>query len=741
MDIISVLQLFGGIGLFLYGMSLMSSSMEKLAGSGLEKILEKVTTSKKRGVGSVKGWFFGTAVTGIIQNSAATTIMLIGFVNAGLMKLTQAIPVVFGSNVGSTVTSQILRLGDLGSDTIWLQMLKPSAFAPILVSVGAIITLFIKKKKLREVAGILVGLGLLFYGMSLMEAVFEPLRENETFRSLFTSFENPFIGVLTGLVITAIIQSSNASVGILQALSATGTVTYAVAVPIIIGENIGKCATTIIGGIGANKKAKRVVVSYLFFNIFGAVFFGTIIYSVHYLVGISAFSKVVNRGSIANIHFLFNFLTSVILLPFYKQVANLTGKIVGEDEAKESDLELAKLDDMLLNTPSIALAQCKNLAVKMTQAISENYQIAKSQVYEYDESCFTQLEENESFIDKCETTLSAYIMRIDKKRLTEDEARVASEILNSVSDFERLGDYCMNVAYVAKEKNENDVHFSPYGHREVETIMGAVSYTLSTTFEAFAEDNANLAMRVEPLSEIVDKLKEIIKSHHVERLQTGECGIPGGVALLDLLTSFERLSSHCSNVALHIIKRVDGDTDFDEMHGHANDSSSEEYKAMYHYYESLYINPVLNMQLTEEELVSDDETRILKSKKSGKKAADSNKQDESQKTADSKKQDEGKKTADSKKQDEGQKTADSKKQDEDKKTADSKKQDEGKKTADSKKQDEGKKTADSKKQDEGKKAADGKKQDAGKKPADGKKSGDNKKSGSKNAGNKDTKKK
>ena len=594
MDIISILQLFGGIGLFIYGMSLMSHSLEKLAGSGLEKVLARVTTSKKKGLGAIKGWAFGMGVTAIIQSSAATTIMLVGFANAGLLKVAQAIPVVFGTNVGSTVTAQILRLGDLGDDNILLELLKPSSFAPMLVAVGAVITLFIKKKRLKDVAGILVGLGLLFYGMTMMEAVFEPLHSNETFQGFFTSFTNPFVGILTGIVLTIILQSSNASVGILQALSATGTVSYAVALPIILGDNIGKCSTTLIGGIGANKNSKRLVVSYVFFNVFGVVFFASIIYLLNALVGLPFLDRIVNRSSIATVHLLFNLLTSLILLPFAKQIAEFSKKIVGEEEEKETDKELAKLDDMLLNTPSIALKQCRSLIKRMGDTIIESYNIATDMIYSYDEAMFPVLEENESFIDKCESVLSPYVMRIDQKRLPLDDRRVVVEILNSISDFERMGDYCMGIAYTAKDKNEKGIHFSPAGHREVETIVEATKYTLENTMRAFKENDSTLAIRIEPLSETIDKLKEIMKSQHVERLQTGECGIEGGIELMELITGFERIASHCSNVALHIIKCVGGDKDFDEMHGHTADASSEEYKALYLYYEAKYVKPVLS---------------------------------------------------------------------------------------------------------------------------------------------------
>lgn len=642
MNILSVLQLLGGIGLFLYGMSLMGSSLEKLAGGGLERILEKLTTSKRKGVGAIKGWGLGMGVTAIIQSSAATTIMLIGFVNAGIMKLAQAIPVVMGANIGSTVTAQILRLGDLGSDNLILQLLKPSSFAPMLVGIGAFILLFTKKKKAKDIAGILVGMGVLFYGMTTMESVFEPLKESDTFQKAFTSFSNPALGILIGLVITAIIQSSSASVGILQALSATGSVTYATAIPIIIGQNIGKCMTIILGAIGANKKAKRVSLSYLLFNIFGAIVFTIIIYTVYYTIGIPFFENTVNRGDIANVHFLFNFLTSLVLLPLSDKLGEFTGKIIGDDDVSKTDKELATLDDMLLNTPTIALEQCKHVITAMADAIYTNYQIATGLIYNYDPAKQDTLEENESFIDKCESALSAYIVKINSKRLSADDRLVVSEILNSVSDFERMGDHCMNIFYVAQDKNAQDIHFSPAGHKEVDTIIEAVGNAMKTTFDAFKNDNASAAIRIEPLAEAIDNLKETIKAHHVDRLQTGDCGIAGGIALVDLVTSFERISSHCANVSLHIIKRVAKDHNFDEMHGHANDSFSEEYKALYHYYESQYITPITKpsapaFEIQPDNQYPDKKISDKKNSKTEKKASDKSEKRQTEKKASDKK--------------------------------------------------------------------------------------------------------
>ncbi len=593
----AALELLGGVGLFLFGMSLMGSSLEKLAGSGLGKILETLTTSKKRGVGAIKGWLLGLVVTGIIQSSAATTIMLIGFVNAGIMRLGQSIPVVFGANVGSTVTAQILRLGDLSSGNIVLRLLKPSAFAPMLLAVGAALYIFVKKEKVKDIAGILVGLGTLFYGMTMMEGVFAPLKESKQFQEFFTSFENPLIGILTGLVITAIIQSSSASVGILQALSATGSVTFATAIPIIIGQNLGKCMTIILGGIGANKKAKRVALSYLLFNVVGAIVISVVLYTIYYTVGIPGFTKTVNRGDIANLHLGFNLIISIALLPLSNWMAALTGKILRDKDELVGDEELRTLDDMLLKTPGIALVQCKKVMDKMGEKIRENYQLAISLLENYDQKVVTKMNENESFIDRCETIMSDYVLRIDRKRLTPDNKLLMEEILNSISDYERIGDICIKIAYAAQEKSEKKVNFSEAGLMEVSVITSAAEDAIELMLESFNQDHEGMALRVGPLSEVIAELSECLKSHHVERLKEGDCGVNGGVVLYDLVNCMESIGNHSANVARHVIKRTRGDHGFDGMHGDIMDSESLEYKAMFDYYRNKYIVPVETMKI------------------------------------------------------------------------------------------------------------------------------------------------
>ena len=594
LNIFSILTLLGGVGLFLYGMNLMGASLKNLAGGSLEKILENLTTGKNKATGILKGFGLGTGVTAIIQSSAATTIMLIGFVNAGIMKLSQAIPVVFGANIGSTATAQILRLGDLGEDSIIIKLFKPSSFAPILIVIGAFIILFTKKKKSKDIAGILLGLGILFFGMTTMENVFSPLKESESFQKLFTSFNNPLLGILIGLVLTAIIQSSSASVGILQAISSTGVVTYGTAIPIIIGQNIGKCMTILLGSIGANKKAKRVSLSYLIFNIIGAVFFIVAIYGSNAIFKYAFMDNVINRGGIANLHFLFNFITALILLPFTNKLANLTGKIIGDDEESKIDKELATLDPMLLSTPNIALTQCRKVMHSMTDAILENFRLGSQLIHEYDDKKADILLENEEFIDKCESALNQYLLKITSKHLTPSDRRLASELLNSVSDLERIGDHCETLLHVARNIEDEKITFSPAGSSEIRLMLAATNNIIETTFKAFKDDDMSAVSRIEPLAQTISEVKEIIKEHHVIRLQTGECGIPGGFALVDILTALDRMGSHCSNIALHVAKKV-GSEDLDEMHGHIYTNgykTSEEYKALYCYYISLYSAPI-----------------------------------------------------------------------------------------------------------------------------------------------------
>lgn len=551
MDIFSILTLIGGIGLFLYGISLLGSSLEKIAGSGLEKTLEKLTNNKWKGLA------LGTIVTGIIQSSAATTIMLVGFVNAGIMKLAQTVPVMMGANIGTTVTGQILRLGDVnGSSSYFMKFLQPTSFAPLIIGIGAAIMLVAKKRKTKDVAGLLIGFGILFFGMSTMENALAPLKDSESFRQLFFLFENPILGVLLGLIVTAILQSSSASVGLLQAISSTGAVTFAMAAPIVIGMNIGKCITVVLASIGTNKNAKRVVTCDLAMNIINAIIYLIAIYSYQSLVGFTFWESSMSRGDIANFHTLFNIGTTVILFPFCSLLVALAYKIIKNDEQSKIDKELALLDDIFLDRPTVALEQCKKVILSMGESVKENYGHAISLLHQYDAKKMEQLLENEKFLDKSETLLSEYLVRVTARGITSENRNLAKEIMHSVSDFERIGDHCINIVDVANYNREQKISFSKEATKQLRYMEEAVSHIVDLTVNAFEKEELKITSKIEPLEEVVDLLKETLKNEHIIRLQDGNCDVQSGISYIELLTSFERISDHCSNIAFHILQKT-----------------------------------------------------------------------------------------------------------------------------------------------------------------------------------------
>ncbi|MDD2958903.1 MAG: Na/Pi cotransporter family protein [Lachnospiraceae bacterium] len=584
-----IISLMGGIGLFLFGMNLLSSSLQQVAGGNLERTLERLTNSK------LKAFLLGTGVTAVIQSSGATTIMLVGFVNAGIMKLVQAIPVMMGANIGTTVTAQILRLADVnGSGASWVSLLKPSSFAPILVMVGAFVLLCSKKKKTRGIASIFVGFGILFVGMSTMEGALEPLKESEQFVKLFTMFKNPFLAILLGILVTTILQSSSASVGILQALASTGSITFSMAAPIIIGQNIGKCVPVILASIGTNKNAKRVVCVDLMMNIINALLFVAGIYGFQILIGFSFWNSVMTRSSVANFHTLFNIVMSLVLYPFTGFLANAAGRILKEDAPNRMDTTLALLDPIFEKSPALALDQCKKVICAMGDTVQENLQMAISLAVKYDEKMFEQLEQNELFLDKAETALGDYLVKINAQSINKTENRLSSEMLHCVGDFERIGDHCINIAEVGQYNKEQSISFTGYGLQELQMLSDAAVKILDITVKSFKEDDITAAYRVEPLEEVIDGLKELLKNHHIDRLQNGTCGVQAGISFLEILTSMERISDHCSSIALYLIQRISGDyfTDKHEAARIMHKEGTEEYKALFTYYKQQYYDPL-----------------------------------------------------------------------------------------------------------------------------------------------------
>ena len=588
MDIFAVFKLLGGIGLFLYGMSLLGTSLEKIAGAGLERTLEKLTNNR------LKGLALGTVVTGVIQSSAATTVMLVGFVNAGIMKFAQTVPVIMGANIGTTVTGQILRLGDLSGSQLIFELIKPTTFAPIVIAIGSFMILISKRRKTRDIAHLLIGFGILFFGMTTMESALAPLKDSEAFQEIFFMFKNPLLGVLLGAVVTAILQSSSASVGILQAIASTGTVTFSMAAPIIIGQNIGKCITVLIASIGTNKNAKRVVVCHLMINIIGAILFLIGIYGFQTLVGFSFWESPMTRGNSADFHTLFNIATSILLLPFCNVLVAISKKILKEDAPSRADSSLALLDDIFLDRPTVALEQCRKLTLSMGETVQENYDMAVTLLQDFDEKTFEKLNENEAFLDKCETALGEYLVRITSRNIRREDQKEVAALLHSVGDLERIGDHCVNIAEVGQFNKEQGITFSKKGLKEIKIATEAVKHVLTITLEAYQKNDLTAAYRVEPLEEVIDLIKETLKVHHIERLSKGGCSVQAGISLTEFLTSAERISDHCSNIALHIIEKLSNMKDFDshEYQKLMHRGTTEEYKALYRYYESKYYDPI-----------------------------------------------------------------------------------------------------------------------------------------------------
>ena len=587
MDIFSFLSLCGGIGMFLYGMKVMSDAINKLAGAKMESVLERLTNSRLKGVA------LGTAVTGVIQSSTATCIMVIGFVNAGIMALSQAVPVVLGANIGSTVTGQILRLGDISNTNIFLALLKPSAFAPVLIFIGAFLIMLSKRKRTKNVATLLIGLGIIFVGMTTMESAVAPLKDSPSFQNMFVMFQNPLLAILVGIITTCIVQSSSASVGILQALTSTGVITWGVAIPIVIGQNVGKAFPVIVGTLGTNKDSKRVSFIHLLFNIVGAIVVGGVVYAAQGVFHFSFWNQVVNRGNVADFHAVFNIVTAIILLPLCQKLIDLSVKVLPDDEkTKKSAQIFSVLDDIFLDTPGIALEQSRRVMEAMAHIAANNFALAIDILHHYDEDKMQLLDENEAFLDKAETKLSNYLVRITSHSLSSSENALAGELMRNISDFERIGDYCVKIANVSEFDKENQIDFSENGWSEVDAITAAVQNMLNMAVTCFEKGDLTAAARIEPLKEVVTTMRDEMQNRHMERLTKGVCSVQGGISFVELLVNFNRIAGHCANIAGHLRARMSSDFDMHKKVRFNQPNATEEYKAMVTYYESLYFAPL-----------------------------------------------------------------------------------------------------------------------------------------------------
>ena len=552
MDLFSIFTLCGGLAFFLYGMTTMSKSLEKMAGGKLERLLKNMTSNP------FKSLLLGAGITIAIQSSSAMTVMLVGLVNSGVMELGQTIGVIMGSNIGTTLTAWILSLTGLESGNVFVNLLKPENFSPLVALVGIILIMGSKKQKRRDIGRIMVGFSILMYGMELMKEAVSPLADMPEFASILTAFNNPLLGVLVGAVFTGIIQSSAASVGILQALALTGSITYGMAIPIIMGQNIGTCVTALLSSIGVNRNAKRVAVIHISFNIIGTVVCLILFYGGNMIFHFAFMNQPVGAVGIAFCHTVFNVFTTVILLPFSRQLEQLARRLIKSEPKKE---HFAFLDPLLLRTPGVAVSECVNMTVQMGQTARRNVLLAIEQLSDYQESRETEILENEDKLDIYEDRLGGYLVEISQHGISIADSRTVSRLLHAIGDFERLGDHALNLQESARELHEKELHFSAAAEAELEVLLSALRDILDQALNSFSADDPDTAKKVEPLEETVDRLIEEIRVRHIQRLQTGECTIQLGFVLNDLLTNFERVSDHCSNIAVSIIEEHNGEAD------------------------------------------------------------------------------------------------------------------------------------------------------------------------------------
>ncbi|MBR3865659.1 MAG: Na/Pi cotransporter family protein, partial [Clostridia bacterium] len=540
MDIFDVLTLIGGLCLFLFGMNLMGDALERSAGSKLEIMIGKLTTGK------LAGLLTGLGVTAVIQSSSATTVMVVGFVNSKLMTLKQAIHVIMGANIGTTVTAWILSLSGISGSNMFLKLLKPSSFTPILALIGIILVMFAKSNKKKDIGVVLLGFATLMFGMETMTDAVSGLKEIPAFQEMFLMFKNPILGVLVGAVLTAIIQSSSASVGILQALAATGAVSYGAAIPIIMGQNIGTCVTAMISSVGTTKNARRAALVHLSFNVIG-----TIVCLTGFSVVKAAFAPALLNDSatyagIATAHSIFNIVCTLLLLPMSGLLEKLAYKLIPDTEQVE---KASELDDRLLSTPAIALECAYNLTCDMAKVATDALTMGVDCLAAYDKTKAEAIREAEDKTDHLEDVIGSYLVKLSMKQLNETEGAMASMLLKAIGDFERISDHAVNILESAEEMREKGIVFSDSAKAEMDSLCAATTEIVTLSYSSFVENNAEQANLVEPLEQVIDRMKELLRTRHIDRLRVGECGIEAGFVWSDLITNMERVSDHCSNIA------------------------------------------------------------------------------------------------------------------------------------------------------------------------------------------------
>lgn len=578
MDIFNVLTMIGGLSLFLFGMNIMGQALERRAGGQLRVLLEKMTK------GRLAGLLTGMGVTAIIQSSSATTVMVVGFVNSGLMTLKQAINIIMGANIGTTVTAWLLSLAGIESGNLLVRLLKPSSFTPVLAFVGMIFYLFVKDTKKKDTGAILLGFATLMYGMETMSGAVAGLRDVPGFQQMFIMFRNPVLGVLAGAVLTAVIQSSSASVGILQALAVTGRVSYGMAIPIIMGQNIGTCVTAMISAVGANKNAKRAAMVHLSFNLIGTIVWLSVFCLFRAVFHLPFLDAPASLAGIAVAHSIFNVLCTVLMLPLSGFLERFVNVLVPDAEQPEA---VSELDERLFATPSIALERCHEVAADMAQTAAACLKESLTSIKKYSAETAASIREKEDKTDYYEDILGTYLVNLSTRRISEADSREAAKLLKMIGDFERIADHAVNLLESAEELRDKGRHFTDAAAEELALISGAVKNILDLSLNAFLKNDPETASMVEPLEQVIDHLKEQLRTRHILRLQKGDCTIDTGFVWLDLLTNLERTADHCSNIAGCVI-----DVAHDNMNLHQSLRSfrddSEEFRERYEEYMRKY---------------------------------------------------------------------------------------------------------------------------------------------------------
>lgn len=582
MDIFSIFSLCGGLAFFLFGMNQLSAGLEKMAGGKLESLLKKTTSN------SFVAMLLGTVITVAIQSSSAVTVMLVGLVNSGIMDLHQTVGIIMGSNIGKTAMAWILSLSGIESDNFFLRLLKPESFSPLLALIGIILIMVAKSDRKKSAGTILIGFAILMYGMEIMTDSVAPLADNEKFKHILTMFSNPILGVIVGAIFTAIIQSSAASVGILQAIALNGSVTYAIAIPIIMGQNIGTCITAILSSFGVNKDAKRVSVIHISFNLIGTLFYLTLYCLIDSFIGIPFSNEPIDAFGIAVVHSIFNIATLIVLIPFSNQLEKLAYLVVKDKNNSEKEAVYSFIDDRLLSTPSIAIRESNSKCKKMANIARDTTIAAMATVKAYDEKTAKTVTENEDLLDLYEDKIGSFLVKLSGRAVSDEDNASMSLQLHTIGDFERIGDHAMNILEAAEEIHEKDLHFSESAKKELDVLFGALTEILETTTTAYYTHSLITARMVEPLEEAIDYLIVEIKAKHIQRLKKGECSIELGFVLSDLLTDCERISDHCSNVAIAIIETSQYTYDAHEYLNIVKRAGNKEFEDEYESYKKKY---------------------------------------------------------------------------------------------------------------------------------------------------------